>query len=42
MAYIGKEKERMEIVVTLIGDYTFPNKYNYYGVIHIYTMKDDV
>lgn len=41
MAYIGKEKERIEIVVTLIGDYTFPNKYNYYGVIHIYTMKDD-
>mgnify|MGYP007032357800 CR=1 FL=1 len=41
MAYIGNIKERIEMVVTLVGDHTFQNKYNYYGVIHIYTMKDE-
>jgi len=41
MAYIGKIKERLELVVTVVGDYVFENYFGYQPTLsHIYTMKD--
>ena len=42
MAYIGKVKERLELVVTVVGDYTFVSSFGYRETLnHIYTMKDE-
>lgn len=42
MAHVGSIKERTELVVTLIGDYTFISCYGYRETLnHIYSMKDE-
>ena len=42
MAHIGNIKDRIELTVTLIGDYEFVSYYGYIeNLNHIYTLKDE-
>lgn len=42
MAHIGNIKDRIELAVTLIGDYEFTSYYGYVeNLNHIYTFKDE-